>query len=82
MVKGEKRARKKRIIKQIGSLLERAKEHRIKAETEKGNKDTTPAYWIQEAEGFEKQAKEKEEILKKLDKKADSTETSQKTDEQ
>lgn len=50
-------------------MLERAKEHRIKAETEKGEKDTTPAYWIGEAERFEKQAEEKDEILKKLDKK-------------
>ncbi len=79
MVKREKRARKKRLIKQIESLLERAEEHKIKAETEKGSKDTTPGYWIKEAEGFEEQAKEKEEILEKLDnKRAESTEISQK----
>ena len=66
MVKGEKRARKKRMIKQIGSLLERAEEHRIKAETQTGNKDTTPGYWISESERFEAQAREKEEILKRL----------------
>lgn len=74
MVKGEKRARKKRLIKRRESLLERAKEHRIKAETENGNKDTTPAYWIQEAERFEEQAKYIDEILKRLDgKKAKQT---------
>ena len=69
MVKGEKRARKKRLIKQVGSLLKRAEEHRIKAETMPGEKDTTPAYWIEEAKEFEQQAKEKESILKKLDEK-------------
>ena len=65
----ERKLRKKRLIKQRESLLERAKEHRIKAETEKGEKDTTPAYWLGEAERFEEQAKEKDEILEKLDKK-------------
>ena len=67
MVKGEKRSRKKRIIKQIESLKERAEEHRTKAETQQGNKDTTPSYWISEAERFEAQAREKEEILKRLE---------------
>jgi hypothetical protein len=67
MFKGEKKSRKKRVIKQIGSLLKRAEEHRIKAETMPGEKDTTPVYWIEEAERFEQQAKEKEDILKKLD---------------
>jgi len=65
----ERKLRKKRLIKQRESLLERAKEHRIKAETEKGEKDTTPAYWLGEAERFEEQAKGKDEILKRLDKK-------------
>jgi len=60
MGKQEKKSRKKRLEKQVESLLERAKEHRIKAETQKGSKDTTLGYWIQEAENFEKQAKEKE----------------------
>ena len=67
MAQREKTSRKKRLIKQIGSLLERAEEHRIKAETEKGEKDTTTDYWLREAERFEKQAKEKEDVLKKLD---------------
>ena len=49
MVKKEKRLRKKRLIKQKKSLLKQAKEHRIKAETEKGNKDTTLGYWLGEA---------------------------------
>jgi len=68
MVKREKRLRKKRLIKQKESLLKRAKEHRIKAGTEKGNKDTTPKYWLGEAERFEEQAKEIDEILRKLNK--------------
>ncbi len=46
--------------------MERAKEHRIKAETEPGRKDTTPAYWLGEAERFEEQAKDVQEILDKL----------------
>jgi hypothetical protein len=69
MGKQEKKSRKKRLVKQVDSLLERAKEHRVKAETQKGSKDTTPGYWIKEAENFEKQAKEKEEIIKKLQEK-------------
>jgi len=78
MVKAEKRARKKRLIKKRESLLERAKEHRIKAETEKGSKDTTIGYWIGEAERFEGQAREVEDILGKLDgkKKAEKIDTS------
>ncbi len=69
MVKGEKRARKKRLIKKRDSLLERAEEHRIKAEIKKGNKDTTPEYWLGESERFEEQAKDIDEMLEKLDKK-------------
>jgi len=68
-MKGEKKARKKRLIKKRASLLERAEEHRIKAETEQGRKDTTPGYWIGESERFEEQAKEVDEILEKLDEK-------------
>lgn len=68
MVKGEKRARRKRLIKKKESLLERAKEHRIKAETEPGRKDTTPTYWLGEAERFEEQAKDAQEMLDKLSK--------------
>lgn len=68
MVKGEKRARKKRLIKKKESLLERAKEHRIKAQTESGRKDTTPTYWLGEAERFEEQAKNVQKMLDKLSK--------------
>ena len=68
MVKREKRLRKKRLIKQKESLLKRAKEHRIKAGTEKGNKDTTQGYWLGEAERFEEQAKEIGKMLEKLNK--------------
>ncbi len=42
MVKGEKRARKKRLIKKRDSLLERAKEHKLKAETEKVSSPVEP----------------------------------------
>jgi len=72
MAKREKRSRKKRLIKKKVSLFERAKEHRLKAEKEPGRKDTTPKYWISEAERFEEQARDVEKIidkLKKLDKK-------------
>jgi len=65
----EKKLRKKRLIKQRESLLMRAKEHRAKAETEKVRKDTTVAYWLGEAERFEEQAKERGDILKKLERK-------------
>jgi len=58
--------REKRLKKQEKSLLERAEEHRIKAETEKGRKDTTQEYWLGEAERFEKQAAERLEILKRI----------------
>lgn len=63
--------REKRLKKQEESLLKRAKEHRIKAETEPGKKDTTPAYWLNEAEIYERQAEQRAEILKKLKKKRD-----------
>ena len=69
MTAQDKKLRKKRLTKQRESLLERAKEHRLKAETEKGEKDTTSDYWLREAERFEEQAKEKDEILEKLNKK-------------
>lgn len=68
MVKGEKRARRKRLIKKKESLLERAREHRIKAGTEPGRKDTTTAYWLGEAERFEEQAEDVQEMLNGLDK--------------
>jgi hypothetical protein len=56
----------KRLEKQEKSLLEQARKHRIKAETQIGRKDTTRAYWLGEAERFEKQAKKRAEMLKKL----------------
>jgi len=68
MARGEKRARKKRLIKKRESLLERAKEHRLKAETEPGRKDTTREYWLGEAERFEEQAKDVQKMLERLDK--------------
>jgi len=61
--------REKRLKKQEESLLKRAEEHRIKAETEEGEKDTTREYWLGEAERFEEQARERLELLKKRAKK-------------
>ena len=58
--------REKRLIKQIESLKAQAEKHREKIKVEKGKKDTTPEYWKTEAEEYERQAKEKEEILKRL----------------
>ncbi|MBI2047203.1 hypothetical protein HYT26_03510 [Candidatus Pacearchaeota archaeon] len=59
-------SRKKRLIKQIDGLIKQAEKHKEKIETEKGEKDTTPAYWAGEKERYEKQAEERAEILKKL----------------
>lgn len=67
MGKAEKRARKKRLIKKKESLLKRAREHIEKAETQKGNKDTTPEYWREEARRFEEQAGEVQDILDKIE---------------
>ena len=60
--------REKRLKKQIGGLLEQAKKHRAKAETEKGSKDTTKEYWLAEAKRFEEQAKERGRMPKRLKK--------------
>jgi len=60
--------REKRLKKQEKSLLDQAKKHKIKAEIEKGRKDTTRDYWLGEAERFELRAKQRAEILKKLKK--------------
>jgi len=69
MGKREKRARKKRLIKKKESLLRKAEEHLIKAKTEPGNKDTTPKYWLGEAERFKEQVEDVDEILERLNKK-------------
>lgn len=58
--------RKIRLMKQEKGLLEQAKKHRLKLETEKGNKDTTHDYWRAEIERFEKQARKKAEKLERL----------------
>ncbi len=69
MAKQEKRARIKRLIKQIKGLSKQSEKHFQKIESEKGNKDTTPAYWLEESKRFEQQAKERKELLKKLEQK-------------
>ena len=61
--------REKRLKRQEEGLLKQAEKHRIKAETMQGRKDTTKEYWLGEAERFEKRAKQRAEILKKLRKK-------------
>ncbi|MBM3234526.1 preprotein translocase subunit YajC [Candidatus Pacearchaeota archaeon] len=62
-------SRKKRLKKQIEGLIRQAEKHEAKAETEEGKKDTTPDYWLGEAERFRKRAKERKEMLEKLEKK-------------
>jgi len=61
--------RKKRLIKQEKGLLKQAEKHLQKLETQEGEKDTTPEYWKREAERFKEQAKERTEILEKLENK-------------
>jgi len=61
--------REKRLEEQKKSLLKQADKHKIKLETEPGNKDTTPKYWESEMERFKKRAKQREEMLEKLRKK-------------
>ena len=58
--------REKRLEKQRDGLLEQVEKHKIKLETEKGDKDTTPEYWIAEMERFRKRAKQREKMLEKL----------------
>jgi len=62
--------RKKRLIKQIKGLEKQAEKHKLKKEAEKGKLDTTPKYWEKEIEIYERQVKEKQEMLKKMAKKA------------
>jgi len=69
MGKKEKKARQKRLEKQKKGLLEQADKHKIKLETEPGDKDTTPRYWESEMERLRKRAKQREEMLEKLRKK-------------
>lgn len=61
--------RKKRLEKQKEGLLKQAEKHRLRAETERGRKDTTKDYWIGEVERFERRAKQRGEILRKIRKK-------------
>ena len=61
--------RKKRLMKQIKCLEKQAERHQEFIEAKKGRKDTTPDYWKNEKAEYERQAKEREEILEKLSKK-------------
>ena len=58
--------RKKRLMKQIDGLRRQAEKHKEKIETEEGRKDTTHDYWKVEIKEYEKQAEERESMLKKL----------------
>lgn len=60
--------REKRLKRQEESLLKQVEKHRVKAESLKGDKDTTHDYWLEEAKRFEEQAKKRAEMLKKLKK--------------
>ena len=59
----------KRLIKQQEGLLEQAKKHQQKIDTEKGRKDTTHEYWEGEKVRFLKQAEERAKMIEKLTKK-------------
>ena len=61
--------REKRLKEQQEGLLKQAQKHRLKAETEKGRKDTTQGYWIGEAERFEERASQRADVLRKQRKK-------------
>ena len=61
--------RKKRLEKQIKSLNQRSKDHLEKIDSEGSASMVTKDYWLKESKLYEKQAKEKEEMLKKLGKK-------------
>lgn len=54
--------REKRLKKQEESLLKQAEIHRIKSEAENGRLDTTKAYWIHEAENYEKEALDRRKL--------------------
>ncbi len=59
-------SRKKRLIKQEKGLLKQVEKHRIKMKSEPGRKDTTHEYWENEIIEFEKRARERAEMFKKL----------------
>ena len=60
-------SRKKRLRRQEKGLKKQAAKHRIKAKTEKGEKDTTHDYWLGEAERFEERARQRAEMREKLE---------------
>ncbi|MAF36793.1 hypothetical protein CL622_06775 [archaeon] len=64
--------REKRLKKQYEGLLKQIEKHKQKIKTYKGYKDTTHNYWLKEIEVFEKIAKERSKLLKKLRKKKKS----------
>lgn len=61
-------SREKRLKKQYEGLMRQAEKHKVKVETLDGRKDTTKAYWLKEAENFEKRAQERMEILRRIGK--------------
>jgi len=61
--------RNKRLKKQMDGLEKQAERHRGKIVNEEGKKDTTHDYWEGEIERFDMQRKEREKILRGLEKK-------------
>lgn len=55
---------RKQLLKRLGGLLKDIEKHKLKKETEKGYKDTTPSYW-------EKEIETKKKIVEEIDKKLD-----------
>lgn len=60
-------SREKRLKRQEEGLKKQAEKHRIKVESEKGDKDTTHDYWLGEAERFEERARQRAEMREKLE---------------
>lgn len=55
---------RKNLLKRKEGLLRDIEKHKLKKETEKGSKDTTPSYW-------EKEIETKEQIVKEIERKLD-----------
>lgn len=53
---------RKQLLKRKEGLLKDIEKHKLKKETEKGHKNTTPNYW-------EKEIETKEKIVEEIDKK-------------
>lgn len=61
--------RKKRLEKEIEGIKRQIEKHKEKIEKFGHEKDYLPEYWMTQIESFEKRKKDREEKLKKMDKK-------------